>query len=134
MNAVNAVTPNGNINSINSSDVTNPIQTALEQHADKELAAMISGSFSHDNNSILSIISQIPSNMTDMTRVESISNDISQPNIETHSNYGNDNSVTTGDIHISVQGGTSIEMLKEFSEKIGGYIQQYTTQTNYAKK
>lgn len=43
-------------------------------------------------------------------------------------------SVTVGDINISVQGGTSIEMLQEFADKVGSYFQQYTIQNNYRKK
>lgn len=134
MNAVNAAASDESAGAINDSVIASPAQAAMERHTDNELAAMISGTFSRDNRSILSIINKIPSDISDLTNIESISNRISQPNIETHNNYSSDNSVTVGDIHISVQGGTSIEMLKEFSEKIGGYIQQYTTQTNYAKK
>ena len=43
-------------------------------------------------------------------------------------------SVTVGDINISVQGGTSIEMLQEFADKVGSYFQQYTIQNNYRKR
>lgn len=51
-----------------------------------------------------------------------------------NNNIDNSSRVTMGDINITVQGGTSIEMLQEFADKVGSYFQQYTIQNNYRKR
>lgn len=39
-----------------------------------------------------------------------------------------------GDVNITVQGGTSQEMLDEFCDKLGFYIRQEFTKANYPKR
>lgn len=51
-----------------------------------------------------------------------------------NNNIDNSSRVTMGDVNITVQGGTSIEMLQEFADKVGSYFQQYTIQNNYRKR
>lgn len=119
-----------------------PVISSSGKVTDKELSSLLSSGL--DDNAILEAIHQetvkqhkaFVNTITTMTEadVESASDTHPQLDIGKSNEIANDNSVVIGDIHITVQGGTSIEMLKEFSEKIGSYIQQYTTQTNYAKK
>lgn len=119
-----------------------PVLSSSGKVTDKELSSLLSSGL--DDNAILEAIHQetvkqhkaFVNTITTMAEaeVESASTLHPQLDVGESSKVSNDNSVTIGDIRIAVQGGTSIEMLKEFSEKIGGYIQQYTTQTNYAKK
>ena len=43
-------------------------------------------------------------------------------NVYNNSSINNDNSVKVGDIHMTIQGGTSVEMLHEFASKLGSAI------------
>lgn len=45
-------------------------------------------------------------------------------NVYNNSNVNNDNSVKVGDIHMTIQGGTSVEMLHEFASKLGSAISE----------
>lgn len=51
-----------------------------------------------------------------------------------NNNIDNSSRVTMGDVNITVQGGTSQEMLDEFCDKLGFYIRQEFTKANYPKK
>ena len=51
-----------------------------------------------------------------------------------NNNIDNSSRVTMGDINITVQGGTSQEMLDEFCDKLGFYIRQEFTKANYPKR
>lgn len=51
-----------------------------------------------------------------------------------NNNIDNSSRVTMGDVNITVQGGTSQEMLDEFCDKLGFYIRQEFTKANYPKR
>lgn len=105
-----------------------------ESAVSKLLKDVMSGSGTVSLEAVDNIIDDMPpSNVFDTAKVESASN-LQRTVTSYNGDVTYDNSVTVGDIHITVEGGTSTEMLQEFAEKVGSYFQQRTTQNNYAKR
>lgn len=78
--------------------------------------------------SIISFLNDTPSE--DKIGLDNIYTQNSVPseinNVYNNSVVNNDNSVSVGDVHMTIQGGTSEDMLKQFADKLGSAISSLT--------
>ena len=105
---------------IKSSDTQNKVSGITKQL----LGLGIAGLMSYSKNLLSSVPKEERIGLDGISSQDNVSSAIN--NVYNNSDIANDNSVNVGDIHMTIQGGTSQEMLEQFASKLSSAIKTAT--------